>query len=197
MTIIRNNSRFKGRRIETFYGGLDGAPAMRATKTGYYLRKYVNEDLDIVTNQTSTHSWIIFRLSELYLNYAEALNEYDNGNADIVKYLNKIRKRNTVDMPEIPSGLNQAAMREKIRNERRVELAFEGHRFWDVRRWKIAETNLSSPLKGMSIRRNQDYSLDYIVQDVEQRSFSPKMYLYPIPQNEININGNLVQNPLW
>ena len=197
MTIIRNNSRFKGRRIETFYGGLDGAPVMRATKTGYYLRKYVNEDLDIVTNQTSTHSWIIFRLSELYLNYAEALNEYDNGNADIVKYLNKIRKRNTVDMPEIPSGLNQAAMREKIRNERRVELAFEGHRFWDVRRWKIAETSLSYSLKGMSIHRNQDYSLDYIVQDVEQRSFSPKMYLYPIPQNEININGNLVQNPLW
>lgn len=197
MTIICNNSRFKGRRIETFYGGLDGAPVARATKTGYYLRKYVNEDLNLVTGQTSTHSWIIFRLSELYLNYAEALNEYDPGNADIAKYLNKIRKRNTVDMPEIPSGLDRAAMREKIRNERRVELAFEGHRFWDVRRWRIAEETLSSPLRGMAIRRNTDYSLDYSVQEVEPRSFSAKMYLYPIPQNEIYINGNLTQNPLW
>lgn len=197
MTIIHNNSRFKGRRIETFYGGLDGAPAVRATKTGYYLRKYVNEDLDLVTNQTSTHSWIIFRLSELYLNYSEALNECDPGNADIAKYLNKIRRRKTVDMPEIPSGLTQNAMREKIRNERRVELAFEGHRFWDVRRWKIAETSLSSPLRGMSIRRNPDYSLDYTVQEIEKRTFSPKMYLYPIPKNDININGNLIQNPLW
>ena len=151
--------------------------------------------MDIVTNQTSTHSWIIFRLSELYLNYAEALNEYDNGNADIVKYLNKIRKRNTVDMPEIPSGLNQAAMREKIRNERRVELAFEGHRFWDVRRWK--ELDKTAEIYGVKVVKDGAGGFKYTKFLYEKRPISDKMYFYPIPDTERYNNNNLKQNENW
>ncbi|WP_294081952.1 RagB/SusD family nutrient uptake outer membrane protein [Proteiniphilum sp. UBA5384] len=197
MTIIRNNSQFKGRIIETFEGGLDGPPIIRATKTGYYLRKYVNEDLNLVTNQTSTHSWVIFRLAELYLNYAEALNESDPGNSDIAKYINKVRQRSDVNMPAISSEWSQLQIRERIYNERRVEFAFEGHRFWDLRRWMIASDFLSAPLSGVKINKNPDYSLDYSFREVETRVFSPKMYLYPIPQNEIRINKSLIQNPLW
>lgn len=197
MTILRNNAQFKGRPVETFEGGRDGAPIIRATKTGYYLKKYVNADLNLVTGQTSTHSWVIFRLSEFYLNYAEALNEFDPGNSDIAIYINKIRKRNDVGMPAVSSGLSQSQMRDRIYNEKRVEFAFEGHRFWDVRRWMNATTFLSNPLLGVKINRNPDYSLDYSFREVETRLFSPKMYLYPIPQNEIRINKTLIQNPLW
>lgn len=197
MTIIHNNTQFKGRTIEIFEGGRDGAPIIRATKTGYYLKKYVNEDLNLVTGQTSTHSWVIFRLAEFYLNYAEALNEFDPGNNDVEVYVNKVRQRSGVDMPAISSGLDQSQMRERIYNERRVEFAFEGHRFWDVRRWMNASSYLSAPLLGIKINRNPDYSLDYSVREVETRMFSPKMYFYPIPQNEIYINKNLIQNPLW
>lgn len=197
MSILHNGSSFKGREIETFEGGKDGAPILRATKTGYYIRKYINEDLNLVTNQTSAHSWIIFRLSEFYLNYAEALNECDPGNVVIAAAVNKIRQRADVDMPALPTGLDQAQMRERIYNERRVELAFEGHRFWDVRRWMNAEKYLGAPLMGIKIVRYPDYRLDYTVKEVEERIFSKKMYLYPIPQSEIYVNRNLIQNPLW
>lgn len=197
MTILRNNMTFKGRPIEIFEGGRDAPPIVRATKTGYYLRKYINEDLSLVTGQSSTHSWVIFRLAECYLNYAEALNECEPENNDIQKYINKVRLRNGVSMPEISAELDQSQMRERIYNERRVEFAFEGHRFWDLRRWMNATTFLSAPLLGIKINRNPDYSLDYAISVVEDRTFLPKMYFYPIPQNEIYINKKLIQNPLW
>lgn len=197
MTIITNNSTFKGRAMEIWQGGQDGAPIVHASRTGYYLRKYVNADLNLVTNQTSTHSWVIFRLAELYLNYAESLNEFEPGNSDIKKYVDKIRQRAGVNMPELPSGLNQSQMRERIYNERRVELAFEDHRLWDVRRWMLAPDVLSAPARGIQISKASDDQFSYEVKNIESRTFLPKMYFYPIPQNEIFINKALIQNPLW
>ncbi len=195
-TILTNNTNYKNRPVECWTGGLDGKGVQRATRTGYYLLKYVNTNLDLLQSRTSAHSWVIFRLAEIYLNYAEALNEYEPGNADILKYLNLVRSRADVNMPAIPSGLSQEKMRELIRNERRVELAFENHRFWDVRRWMLGENYFNSPLKGVEITKNED-NFSYEVIDVEDRTFEPKMYFYPIPQNEINISANWVQNPLW
>lgn len=195
-TILTNNSMFYNRPVESFVGGLDGPPISHATRTGYYLNKYVNQGLDLETGQTSVHSWIIFRLAEIYLNYAEALNEYAPGNPDIAAYVNEVRAR--AGMPDLPAGLNQGEMRERIRHERRIELAFEEHRIWDLRRWMMAPEVLSAPLEGIQITRNPaDSTFSYQKVIVENRVFRPEMYLYPIPQSEIAIATGLMQNPLW
>lgn len=203
MSIITNGSGFKGgktvaRPVECFTGGLDGKGIVQATKTGYYLKKYVDETLDLLQNKTSTHSWILIRLSEIFLNYAEALNEYNPGNPDIKIYIDKVRARTGVNMPPLASNLSQAAMRSKIRNERRVELAFEDHRFWDVRRWMIAPEVLGTPIKGLEINRlDVKPTYTYAQITVENRVFEPKMYFYPIPQSELLKTKGWVQNPLW
>ena len=195
-TILTNNSMFNDRPLECFIGGLDGPPIAQATRTGYYLNRYVNQGLDLETGQTSVHSWIIFRLAEIYLNYAEALNECDPGNPDIAAYVNDVRSR--AGMPDLPSGLGQTDMRERIRHERRIELAFEEHRLWDLRRWMMAPEVLSSPLEGMQITSNPaDSTFSYQKIIVENRVFRPEMYLYPIPQSEVAIATGLIQNPLW
>lgn len=196
-TILTNNTKFKDRNVECWEGGRDGKGVPLATKTGYYLKKYVDENLNLLLDNTSVHSWHIFRLAEIYLNYAEALNEYNPGHADIKTYVDKVRQRAGVAMPALPAGLNQEEMRNRIRNERRVELAFEDHRIWDLRRWMRAVETLNKPLKGMEIKQTEPGKFSYRVIDVENRSFSPKMYLYPIPQSEINITQGLIQNPLW
>lgn len=195
-TIVTNNSMFYNRPVEPFIGGLDGPPIAQATRTGYYLKKYVNDGLDLESGQTSVHNWIIQRFAEMYLNYAEALNEYNPGNSDIARYVNEIRDR--AGMPDLPAGLSQDEMRERIRHERRIEFAFEEHRIWDVRRWMIATDMLSAPLEGVQITRNPaDSTYTYQKVIVENRVFRPAMYLYPIPQSEIAIAPGLIQNPLW
>ncbi len=202
LTVGVNNTNFSSvsgvtRPLEIFTGGRDGKPTVNATKTGYYLRKYVNETINLTTGQTAVHSWIYLRLAEMYLNYAEALNEYSPGNPNIKIYYDLVRNRPGVLMPGLPAGLTQAEVREKIRNEDRVEFAFEDHRAWDVRRWMIATTTLGAPLRGVDIVKTGTTTFVYTPNVVEQRVFQPKMYLYPIPQSELNISQGLVQNPLW
>jgi starch-binding outer membrane protein, SusD/RagB family len=196
-TILVNDTLFKGRKTEIWTGGKDGKGILKATVTGYYLKKHVNENLNLLLNTTGVQSWNLFRLSEIYLNYAEALNEYSAGNADIKKYVDFVRARIGVVMPVLKTGLSQADMREKIRNERRIEFAFEDHRSWDVRRWMIAPQTLGVPLTGVEITKNTNGTFIYKPIKVEDRVFTPKMYLYPIPQSEINTSKGLVQNPLW
>ncbi len=203
LTVLVNNAAFSVPGVvrspsvaEIFPEGRDGQPIPNATKTGYYLRKYVNETINLSTNQTSVHSWIYFRLAEMYLNYAEALNEYSPGNADIKINYDRVRNRPGVLMPGLPTGLSQADVRERIRNERRVEFAFEDHRAWDVRRWMIAPQTLGAPVRGVNILKSGT-TFSYAPNVVEQRVFDPKMYLYPIPQGEISIATGVVQNPQW
>ena len=196
-SILTNDICFKGRNMEMWNGGKDAPPIANATKTGYYLRKYVNENLNLLTNQTSVHSWVIFRLAEFYLNYAEALNEYSPGHKEIKESVDKIRQRENVGLPPLPDGLSQDEMRNSIRNERRVEFAFEDHRAWDLRRWMSAVDILNAPLQGMKVTKKQDNTFIYEPVKVEDRVFSPKMYFYPIPQNEVMIVEGIVQNPLW
>ena len=197
-SIALNNTNFgtPARPIQSFTGGLDGLPLPNATKTGYYLRKYIQESLNVQQNQTAVHSWIIFRLPELFLNYAEALNEVEPGNADIKTFVDRVRARTSVGMPALPN-LSQIDMRIRIKNERSVEFAFEDHRFWDVRRWMEAPLLFGTPLKGVTITRTSPNVFSYNIINVENRVFEPKMYLYPIPQSEINIASKIRQNPLW
>lgn len=197
MTVITNNSAFKGRPVEAFTGGKDGKGVALATRTGYYLKKYVDEGLNLLLNNTSVHSWHIFRLGEIYLNYAEALNEASPGHADIKIYVDKVRQRTGVKQPVLPTGLSQAEMRVRIRNERRIELAFEEHRMWDVRRWMQGPEYLNRPARGVEITQTSPGEFSYSVINVENRVFQNKMYFYPIPQAELNIMKNWVQNPLW
>lgn len=195
-TVLMNGVLFKGKRIATYPGGADAMPNPNATKTGYYLRKFLNENVNIQTGGGSDgHVVPLFRLAEIYLNYAEALNEYDPTNPDIAVYLNKIRER--VSLPDVPSGLTQEQMRTLIHHERRVELAFEEHRFWDVRRWKVASSTLGATVKGVKITQDDAGNFTYSPVQVEQRVFQPKMYWYPIPQSEVLKLHHWEQNKGW
>lgn len=198
MTVYHNGSAFKDTPLEIYEGGLHGErPDLdHTTGTGYYIRKFMDEGLDLSQDRKSYHIWSLIRISEVYLNYAEALNEYSPGHPDILACINKIRDRENVGMPPVPEG-SQQTIRERIRNERRIELAFEGHRFWDLRRWLIAADELGRPLQGVKIQREGNgYKYNRI--EVENRKFSPGMYLHPVPQNVLLTEGvNWVQNPLW
>jgi hypothetical protein len=163
------------------------------SSTGYLVRKNI-------TNGGDARGWCLLRLAQIYLDYAEALNEYDPGNPDILKYLNLIRKRAGIpqygsgdDM--VPAPTNQKNMREAIHHERQVELAFEGVRYFDLRRWLEAATELNKPVMGMDIDADGD---DFYKQKVIQNiSFTQRCYLWAIPSIDIRKDHNLVQNPGW
>lgn len=200
-TVIYNNSRWKGREVEVWVDGRDGPPQERATKTGYYLKKYVIEDVSLDPGNTTqaVHTWVFFRYAEILLNYAEAMNEAygpdDPAGMGMTarEAVNLIRDR--ANMPDFPAGMSQDEFREKLRNERRVELAFEDHRFWDIRRWQIGPS--TTDIYGMEVTQNDDGSFDYQEKLVEERVWQDRMYLYPVPQTEIYINEALEQNPGW
>lgn len=203
-TIVTNNNTWNGRTIETWVGGADGRNNTNASKTGYYLKKFLNDNINLVQNETRPRSWIVFRYAEVLLNYAEAMNEAfgpDNDNGwgmSARQAINVVRSRPGVEMPSVVAA-SQEEMRNKIKHERRIELAFEGHRYWDLLRWKDAEDALNHPLLGMRVNKNSNNPFSYSKFTVENRVFiAPKMYYYPIPYNEIaKSNGVLQQNPGW
>lgn len=192
--VVVNNSYFKSRNVECWTGGRDGAGVRNCTPTGYYLKKYVYPYSDLTLEQTSRHTWILIRLAEVYLNYIEALNEYSPGHPDIKVYYDMIRTR--AGMPGLEAGLTQDKVRQLIRNERAVELCFEGKRMFDLRRWMEGDV-LGQPVRAVEVGKLSDDSFTYRPYVLEERSFKPQMYFYPIPQSEINKMSHWAQNPLW
>jgi hypothetical protein len=202
-TIILNGSLWKSAVVESFYGGKNGLPITNATKTGYYLKKYVIESINLDSNlglvTTRERNWTVFRYAEILLNYAEAMNEaYGPANAadlgvTALQAVNLVRKR--AGMPNFPATINPADFRTKLQNERRIELAFEDHRFWDIRRWKIGDQTKN--IYAMTLTRNANLSINYEVKLLEVRPFQENMYLYPIPLSELFRNKNLTQNSGW
>jgi hypothetical protein len=208
-TVFCNGARWLQRPVETFNGGLDRnyRPNTFQTKTGYYLRKFLASNEERSTISGVAHHYYIIRYAEILLNYAEALNEVDpNANAtQIEDCLIQIRKRAGINPGSdnrygLPAQYTQAEMRKIIRNERRIEMSFEEQRFWDIRRWKIADRDdavMMKPVRGVQITREGDGSFVYKYEDVAQSTFSEKMYWYPIARSEIQGNPNLTQNPGW
>jgi len=212
MTILTNMDKFNAvTPIECYEGGAAGLPKYKATKTGYYLKKFTNQALDLTLGQTSMHYWPYMRLGDFYLFYAEAMNEAYGADVKPTGYtlsaldaLNRVRRtgRNDVKMPLITAGKSQDAFRAIVKHERRVEMAFEDSRYWDLRRWKESENYLNSDIHGVRIIKaagstTNDFTYEPVV--VEKRVFdASKMYFYPIPQTEIDkAAGVLIQNPNW
>jgi hypothetical protein len=138
--------------------------------------------------------WPLIRYAEILLNYAEAANEYEGPTTQVYQAVEAIRERAGLSPYQLPAGLSQADMRKTIQNERRIELAFEEHRFWDVRRWKIAEQTDNIQTYGMEVNRN-NASVTYKTFPVRKRNFRTAMYLWPLPQTEVAKSPDMLQNP--
>ncbi len=151
------------------------------SSTGYEPDKFVDvEELPVDYSTLSHHDWILLRYAEVLLNYAEAQNEASGPDQSVYDAINTVRSRPGIDMPDLPTGLSQDEMRKRIRNERRVELALEGLRYSDIKRWRMAETYIPTlEMPGGDFRQ-----------------FDPsKHYLFPFPQSEIDLVPSLSQNP--
>ena len=200
--IAYNGNKISGKTIITGVGGAADAKDSieTSTRTGYYLKKLLREDvsLDPVSTNTKKHYDVHMRYTELFLIYAEAANEawgpdgtgsFSFSARDIIA---AIRDRAGITQPDnyLISISTQEEMRNLIRNERRLELCFEGFRFWDLRRWKA---NLTEPAKGININQ-----ANYTVIDVESRTYDNEyMHYGPMPEREIIKYEALIQNKGW
>mgnify|MGYP005956238483 FL=1 len=194
---------YQSKALQTYYGGANGEPLEGATPTGYYLKKLCNGSISLASNSTmkdATHTWLTFRVGEFWLNYAEAMFRYTGSVSattpdlpvSALEAVNMTRRRAGVgDITDTAPG----AFWERYKNEQMVELAFEGHRFWDVRRWKEADKHFTS-ITEMKLTTDADGTVTYTRNKVN-RQWDDKMYLFPIPQTEILKNPNLKQNPNW
>lgn len=202
--IYYHKAPFKNRQMDYSQTGRDkGVGREYQNPTGYNMRKFINENyfnadgtsVLPLASQADRIPWIHIRYAEILLNYAEAINEA-SGPANAYAPLNLIRAR--AGMPHLPAGLSQAEMRERIRNERKIELAFEEHRYYDVRRWKIAQITENMIVKGIKITNVGGVDLFETVTatgtDIEPiRKFLPHQYFWPIPRAELFASPALTQ----
>ena len=203
LTIVHNGMLWPAKKaVDISEGGANGLPLTNATTTGYYLRKYVDNSISFEAGSTTAathHNWILFRYAEVLLNYAEAM-IHVNGNCDYKdatytmsarEALNAVRKR--AGIPEV-AACSQDEFLTRVKHERRVEMAFEGQRFWVLRRWK----NLDETKNIYAVRiTHHDGVLSYEKTLLSERSVSNKLYFYPIANVELFKNKKLVQNSGW
>ncbi len=197
-SILYDGSVWMGRATETFIGGLDSREgpieAWNGSMSGYYLKKFVPENIPPIGGTVfPTTPWIMFRYAEVLLNYAEA--KFMLGQEGIARdALKLIRQRTGVNMPEVTESGD--ALLKRIQNERRVELVFEGHRYFDVRRWKIANETESKNIIGINIVKETNGTKTYSIKNLITRTWHNKLNLLPIPRSEIDRSkGSLTQNP--
>ena len=192
--------------VNIFLGNYNGTPEGQdavhtGTPTGYYFKKQqhracaTNYFIDV--NQARP----VMRYAEALLNFAEAENEYEGPTSDVFDVLKAIRERAGIDPGEdemygINPDMSQNEMREFIRTERQVELAIEGFRFWDVRRWMIADQTENRTMHGMEVHRDGN-NVSYETFEVRKRVFRQAMYFWPIPYAEVAKSPELIQNPFY
>lgn len=202
LTVVKNGDEWpsngaQAKAIESFVGGFNGAPKYGATPTSYYLRKFVDGScVTTADNQTRRrHTWIVFRLAEFYLDYAEAVFNATGSANDATfgmtanEAVNVLRNRADIQMPEFTE--DGEAWVKRYERERLVEFAFENQRFWDVRRWKkgaqyFKTIQVATISSGLQLSRS-----------TVTRQWDEKYNFYPIPQSELKKNPNLTQNPGW
>lgn len=217
-TLYHFGADFKETKIYSNIGGPNGQPLEGATKTSYYLRKFIQEDTDFLSNgSVFPHCWPLFRYAEIYLNYAEALYNA-TGNRDFkgtlsdtdfdvspMEAINAVRARAGVG--PVSSDEPVSGFLARIHKERRVELAFEDHRYWDLRRWKEADDALD--IYGLTVTADRivegdeenptvSYSLSSVEKTLLRTNYwDDKMNWYPVSRKELFKNGRLVQNAGW
>lgn len=206
VSVSFNNSWFNSEKrcFDFLMNHQDNIHTHDAPQNGYLNRKKVSPDTNVKEGTYKYRPGIVYRLGEAYLNYAEALNETDPGNAEILEYVNRIRERAGVRKYTTGAGSDeyihvdntQEALRKIIRMERRVELCCEGLRYNDLRRWKEAEQTLDGPFYGMNYN-GSDPAAFYVRTAYQTRVYKKQFYWFPIHQNELDKNENLVQNPYW
>lgn len=199
-SIIYDGCTWRGKTIYTRLGIPNNANEINITgrsgnagRTGYFMKKLQDSTIASRGGDLDGSNVIVFRYAEVLLNYAEAKNEASGPDPTVYDAINEVRKR--AGQPDLATGLGKDVMRAHIRRERRVELSFEGKRFYDIRRWKIADNLFGKPIYGMKITEESG-KLQYEKVIVRKITFNaPRNYLLPIPQYAIDQNSKLKQNP--
>ncbi len=200
------SKRWEPRNLELYVDGADGfhhfslSDVTRSTVTGYVVRKYLqySEESDFLT-EVSDQYWIEMRYAEIILIKAEALARKGQF-TQAYKELNKLRTtRPSVQLSEIPVKGSWNEFLDDLQKERIRELGLEGHRFWDLRRWGIAQKVMDGLVRhGVKITKSGDtFNYEYIEVDTKALSFPDRYMIHPIPLNEVRNNAILEQNPLW
>lgn len=205
-TVLYNGAEWKGRTIESYVGGADGwLQWMKSdmcegkSTTSYYLRKRVDESNLFANGSKCTKPFTFIRYAEVLLNYAEACYQLNEPSEAVAK-LNDVRTRSAVGLPALSASLSGDALFAAIRQERKVELAYEGHYYWDMRRWHLAHTAFTgNRAHGLKIEKeaNGSFTYYYVEVDDQDRNFPEKMYTNPIPQDELENNKLITQDPAW
>ncbi|MFT3948799.1 MAG: RagB/SusD family nutrient uptake outer membrane protein [Agriterribacter sp.] len=197
-TVLYNGAPWLSTNMQNYVGGTNRpGGATTQTQTGYYLRKFMGHFENTTTYEDHYHDQIYFRYADVLLMYAEAMNEYAGVSDDAFAAVEQVRQRAGLSPYELDHSISKDSLRTIIRNERHKELAFEEHRYWDIRRWKIAGQVYNRPLHAMNITNTPD-GLIYTATPVLTTVFDEsKQYFYPIPYNEIVSNENMRQNPGW
>ncbi|GAA4808649.1 RagB/SusD family nutrient uptake outer membrane protein [Olivibacter ginsenosidimutans] len=202
MNVLYNGATWLRTPLQTFDGGRNkpGGTELQ-TRTSYYMRKFMGDFEEASQYSEVQRDYILFRYTEVILNYIEALNEYSGPVQAVYDQLQALRQRAGILAGDdghygIPTNLSKEQMRDLIRNERRLELAFEEHRYWDIRRWKLAGEVMGKPLHGMQITQSAGM-LTYNRVEVFEPGFTSNMYFYPIPDSEVLKNTHMKQNPGW
>jgi hypothetical protein len=199
---MHNGSRWLKTTLETYIKGKNNLiQSTQTTKTSYYLRKFMGNFEESDNYDDVLHLWIMFRYAEILLNFAEAENEYSGPTTEVYKAITDLRQRAGIEpgannLYGLKDPMTKEEMREVIRNERRIEMAFEEQRYWDLRRWRAAEEVFAHPLYGLQITKSGSV-LNYERVQVAEYSFEDKRYFYPIPYSEVIKNKNMKQNPGW
>lgn len=200
-TIVYNGSHWNGRDIDMTAGGTDDLSIRNTSRTGYYLKKFLTDNLNLTQGETAQHMWVVYRYAEVLLNYAEAMNEAFGPDAVPQDYpmsareaLMQVRNSASLSLPAVTETA-VPEFRERVKHERRVELAFEDHRYWDLLRWGDAMEVLNSPVKGVRIGKNSNGIPQYQEREVAVRVFNERNYYMPFTNAEIlKSNGKLEQN---
>lgn len=217
-TLLTNYDVFQGSGVETWFAtiregqidtntgtgvGKDGMGIHPdATKTGAYVRKYLADGGAplLIQQYYSGQDCILFRLGEIYLNAAEAAFELGQESA-ARDYIEPIRSRAGLTVDTRLESLSGIALRDRLRNERKIEMAFEDHRYWDVRRWRTAEQDLSIHVQGIRSLRHIDnsgdvsFTYEVFLAETNKMNFYPRHYYIPIGQGRIDNNSRLIENP--